>query len=80
MKYLVFDASPISKPKDYKAPFTDTFSWPRMIHLSWIMLNDDLKPIHDFDCVVNPEGFAITDQIAKYARLDKEEIEKKKIQ
>jgi len=77
MKYLVFDASPISKPKDYKAPFTDTFSWPRMIHLSWIMLNDDLKPIHDFDCVVNPEGFAITDQIAKYARLDKEEIEKK---
>ena len=43
MKYLIFDASPIGKPKDYKAPFTDTFNWPRLIHLSWITLNDELK-------------------------------------
>ena len=77
MKYLVFDASPIGKPKDYKAPFTDTFSWPRLIHLSWITLNDELKPISDYDCVVKPEGFAIDHHITKYAKLDEDEIEKK---
>lgn len=77
MKYLVFDATPISKPKDYKAPFSDTFAWPRLIHLSWIMLNEELKPIEDYDCVAIPEGFGIDRHIEKYARLDEEEISKK---
>lgn len=77
MKYLVFDASPIGKPKDYKAPFTDTFSWPRLIHLSWIMLNDELKPISDYDCIVKPDGFEIDHHVTKYTKLEEDEIKKK---
>ena len=77
MKYLVFDATGIGKPKDYKAPFTDTFSWPRLIHLSWIMLNDQFKPVEDYDCIIKPEGFSIDHHIEKFSRLEKEEIEKK---
>jgi hypothetical protein len=76
-KYLIFDATPIDKPKDYKAPFSDTFAWPRLIHLSWIMLNAEFKPVRDYDCVVQPEGFSVDEKIAKYAKLDLEEIEKK---
>lgn len=76
-KYLIFDATPIGKPKDYKAPFSDTFAWPRLIHLSWIMLDQEYKPVKDYDCVIQPEGFAIDDTIAQYAKLEMEEIEKK---
>lgn len=75
--YLIFDATPITKPRDYQAPFSDTFAWPRLIHLSWILLGEDLKPIEDYDCVITPEGFAIDKKIAKYARLDEEEIKTK---
>lgn len=77
MKYLVFDASGIGKPKDYKAPFTDTFSWPRLIHLSWIMLNEEFKPIKDYDCIIKPEGFSVDHHVTKFTRLEEEEINKK---
>ncbi len=77
MKYLVFDASGIGKPKDYKAPFTDTFSWPKLIHISWILLNEEFKPIKDFDCIIKPEGFAVDHHVTKFSRLEEEEIEKK---
>ena len=76
-KYLIFDATPISKPRDYKAPFSDTFAWPKLIHLSWIMLNDQFKPISDFDCIIEPEGFSFDENIAKYAKIDQEDIEQK---
>ena len=77
MNYLIFDCSAIAKPTNYKAPFSDTFAWPRMIHLSWILLNEQLKPIEDFDCIVKPEGFIITSEIEKNAHLDQEDFERK---
>lgn len=77
MKYLIFDATGIGKPKSYKVPATDTFNWPRMIHLSWIILDENLKPIEDYDCIVKPEGFAITPAISKYAKIDEEDIKTK---
>ncbi len=77
MKYLIFDSSPVSKPNNYKAPFSDTFSWPRMLHLSWIILDENFKPVKDFDCIIKPEGFNITPAIEKYTHLTLEEIEKK---
>ena len=76
-KYLIFDVTPIRKPLDYKAPFSDTFSWPRMIHLSWIMLNEEYKPVKDYDCIVIPDGFNIDKNIEKYAKLEPEEITNK---
>ena len=76
-KYLIFDATPISQPRNFNAPFSDTYAWPRLIHLSWIMLNEDFKPISDYDCIVNPEGFGIDSHIEKYAKIDMEDVNKK---
>jgi len=75
--YLIFDSTPITKPTNYKAPFSDTYSWPRIIHLSWILLNSEYKPIEDFDCIIKPEGFTLTDEILKYAKLEQEEVDRK---
>ncbi len=77
MKYLIFDCAAIGKPKDYKAPFSDTFSWPRIVHLSWIILDENFKPVKDYDCIIKPEGFSITPAIEKLSQLSKEEIEEK---
>ncbi len=77
MTYLIFDASWEGKPKSYKAPVTDTFVWPRLVHLSWIILNEDLKPIKDFDCIVKPEEKAFDSEKIKKCYIDEEDIESK---
>jgi len=75
--YLIFDCSAIDKPKNWKAPFSDTFAWPRLIHLSWIILDKDLKPIEDQDYLIKPEGFSVDPTIAKRAQIDEDDISKK---
>ena len=77
MKYLIFDCSPVDKPKDYKALFTDTNAWPRLIHLSWIVLDKDFKPKEDFDCIIDPQGFKLTKAIQKRVKIDEEDFTKK---
>lgn len=77
--YLIFDCSGIDKPKSYKAPFSDTFAWPRMIHLSWIILDKELKPVEDYDHIIKPEGFGFTPAIEKRCRIDQEDIDTKGI-
>lgn len=75
--YLIFDTSAIDKPRDKEAPYSDSFAWPRMIHLSWIILDKDLKPIQDLDYVITPEGYTLNPTIEKHVRLDKERVEAK---
>ena len=75
--YLIFDCSGIEKPKNWKAPFSDTFAWPRMIHLSWIILDKELKPIDDYDHIIIPEGFSFNEDIEKRCRIDQDDIDTK---
>jgi hypothetical protein len=75
--YLIYDCGAIAKPLDYKAPFSETFQWPRLIHLSWILLGEDFKPIEDFDCIINPEGYKVTKAILNRAKIDEEDIKRK---
>ncbi len=77
MKYLIYSISANGKPKDYKAPFSDTFSWPRIVHISWIVLDEELKLVEDYDSVIKPEGFTIDERIAKTVHLDEEDIKSK---
>ncbi|MFZ1704231.1 MAG: hypothetical protein WAT79_07780 [Saprospiraceae bacterium] len=75
--YLIFDSTPINKPKNYQALFSDVQAWPRMVHLSWILLGEDLKPIEDYDCIITPTDYKITPAILKYTQLEEGEIEKR---
>lgn len=77
MKYLVFDSTPVNKVKNMKALASDTIAWPRLIHLSWIVLDDNLKPIEDHDYIIKPEGFLMSGAIKEFAKIDDEDIEKK---
>ena len=77
--YLIFDCSGSEKVKDYKIPFSNYFSWPKVVHLSWIVLNSEFKPVEDFDCILTGEGRTISEDAAKFAKIDPEDIEKKGI-
>jgi DNA polymerase III alpha subunit (gram-positive type) len=77
--YLIYDVSAIGNPGNYKAPFSETFNWPRMLHISWIVLNKEYKPIGDFDRIVKPDGFTVTEEIQKKTKIDQEDIDKKAV-
>lgn len=40
MNYLFFDTETTGLPINYKAPYTDSSNWPRIVQLSWILAND----------------------------------------
>jgi len=77
--YLIFDCSSIEKPKSYTAPFSDTSAWPRMAHLSWIILNKELKPVEDYNHIISPEGYEFTSDMEERCRITKEDVETKAI-
>lgn len=75
--YLIFDVSGTAQKPDFKANFTDTKAWPRLMHISWIMLDKEYKPMEDYDFIAIPEGFEFDEKSMTKAILDAEDIEKK---
>lgn len=75
--YLIFDCSALATRTDFKATFTDTEAWPRLLHISWILLGEDYKPIEDFDCIPVPNGYVIDDKSKTKAHIDDADITKK---
>lgn len=72
--YLIFDCSALAGYTNYKANFTETESWPRLIHISWILLNEEFKPIDDANYIPIPKDFIIDDKSKEKAHIDEEDI------
>lgn len=75
--YLIFDVSANGMPKKWDAAFHDVFNWPRMIHISWITLDKDFKPLLDYNCYVKPKGFNLTEEQTKKCSVDLKELNEK---
>jgi len=73
--YLIFDVTANGKPQNWKASYTDVFMWPRLIHCSWIVLDDQFKPIEDYNCIIKPENFKITEESFEKSGEDKAKFE-----
>ncbi len=73
--YLIFDSSANGRPRSYKAPVDDSSNWPRMMHLSWIILDENLKPTEDYNCVIKPEGYNPSAPALKSHHLELEKME-----
>lgn len=74
--YLLFDATPNGKPRNTKRYTIDDFQWPNLIHVSWILLDENFKPIEDYDAKIKPDGFVVTAPNLKKARLEREDLDK----
>src|SRR6056297_144736 len=72
---LVFDCSAAGRPKNWKAYPTDTFSWPRLIHLAWILFDDKYKKIESGNDIVSPENYELTPEIEKFSHVTQKRAE-----
>ena len=70
--YLFFDTSANGVPKNWKAPINDPFNWPRCIHLSWLMYNEDRELIKSRNEIIKPKGFTISEEIEKKHHLSQD--------
>ncbi|MBL0100019.1 MAG: hypothetical protein IPP49_08200 [Saprospiraceae bacterium] len=77
--YLIFDCSGLATHTNFKANFTETEAWPRLLHVSWILLGEDYKPIEDFDCIPLANGFTIDEKSKTKAHIDDDDIAKKNV-
>ncbi len=57
--YLIFDTETTGLPRDYKAPLTDFDNWPRVVQISWQLLNADGSLDRYGDYIIRPDGFDI---------------------
>lgn len=73
--YLFFDTSANGKPKSYKASPNDPFNWPRMVHLSWLLYDENRELIDSRNDVIKPVGFNIEETTLKTSKLTREQLE-----
>ncbi len=57
--YLFFDVETVGMPKKWNSPHTDTFNWPRMIQIAWLVFDDNKKLLDNQNHIIKPEGFEI---------------------
>lgn len=57
--YLFFDTETTGKPKRYDAPAKDVDNWPRITQLAFAVFDATGKKIHQFACLIKPDGWEI---------------------
>ncbi len=72
--FLLFDASTNGKPKNWKAHFTDTFSWPKLLHLSWLLYDKKGNLTEENDFLINPPSIELDLIALQKAGLTEEQL------
>ena len=57
--YLFFDTETTGVPANYKAPYTNTDNWPRIVQIAFILASDDLQILAKDQFIIRPNGFDI---------------------
>jgi DNA polymerase III epsilon subunit-like protein len=57
--YLVYDTETAGLPQNWKASYTDTANWPRLVQMAWSLLDERYAPIESVNRIVRPDGFSI---------------------
>lgn len=75
--YLFFDTETTGVPLNYKAHYTDTNNFPRIVQLSWLLYNDLEEEISFSDHIIKPEGFKIPQDVIDIHGISNEIAETK---
>ncbi len=70
MNYLIYDVSGHRAVTNWKAPVTDTFNWPRILHISWILLDENLKPLLDFNAYVDQPDLRVGEEMLASVHIE----------
>lgn len=60
--YLFFDTETTGIPRDFDAPTSDSWNWPRLVQLSWITTDEDCNILSENDYIIYPDGFTIPEE------------------
>jgi DNA polymerase III epsilon subunit-like protein len=74
--YLFFDTETTGLPKSFKAPITDFDNWPRLVQLAWQNYSAQGELISSFNYIIKPNGFVISNEVAKIHRIDQARAER----
>lgn len=70
MKFLLFDTSANGQPANYQASARDTSNWPRLLHLSWQLMNEKGQLLDQRDDLIKPHGFSINEKMAERHQIN----------
>lgn len=70
--YLFFDTETTGVPKDYNAPASNTWNWPRLVQLGWILTDESGNEISSGNEIIKPEGFSIPSDASRVHGITKE--------
>jgi DNA polymerase-3 subunit epsilon len=63
--FLFFDTETTGVPKDYKAPITNFFNWPRMVQLGFQLWSEKRDLIVEGNYLIKPLNFVIPNDATK---------------
>lgn len=73
--FLLFDVSTNGKPKNWKAHFTDTFSWPKLLHITWLLYDKKGNLTEEGDYLINPLSMELDPTALRLAGLTEEQLQ-----
>ncbi len=63
--YLFFDTETTGKPRNWKAPASDTNNWPRMVQIAWLFYDENRQLVDAQDHILFPEEYTIPKEVTK---------------
>ncbi|OYT17751.1 MAG: hypothetical protein B7C24_00840 [Bacteroidetes bacterium 4572_77] len=63
--FLIYDTETTGLPNDYKAAWSDSENWPRMVQISWQLHNELGELVEVKNYIVKPEDYEIPYAVAK---------------
>ena len=73
--YLFFDVSAAGPVRNWNRPANDPFNWPRLVHLSWLVYNQDRELIAQANDIIKPEGWTISEEVEEKHKITPEMAE-----
>lgn len=70
--YLFFDVETVGFPKKWNSPHTDTFNWPRMVQIAWVLYDKDREILERESHIIQPEGFEIPYEAERIHKISTE--------
>lgn len=78
--YLAIDVETTGLAKDYKADYSDTENWPRIVELAWQVLDSDLNLVKKKCNIIKPNNFIIPQDAIDIHGIDQQQAEEEGVE
>ena len=76
-KFLFFDVETTGMPRNWKAPVSDTFNWPRVVQIAWQAYDENRVCTDAQEFIIKPEGWEIPYEAERIHKISTEIAQEK---